>query len=432
VEISLSPQSAARVRAVLGDTVDLSPAEVPQVLARLAEEAPDVYSRVLDELSGSDIRLDSERALHRRHRRSLLRRLLLGWAEYESEAGDRLVAKRRVAAAVPIALAAVMLALTGFSALLGRPHRASRPTAVRLVPPAASVAAAHAAVLLRASVRTKIGQRRVIGRAASAPPRSRSSLPPVPPFALPVLPAGRPIGDSPPTPLVFNRVPAADGTGVRRSDAEPRSPVVYARDAGPETTAAGVPSTPGPNRASTSAGAAPSAGDRIPARLVTGIVAASGTPPVPVVATGVNDGSTWLGQAAVQPDGRVTIAFRLADTHETGAGGAAATSGVALDPDHLSAGLPGKVVVRRRAAAAVAMGAVVQAASDYAQALARAGQITITDSAGSLTAADPGPAWTYAASRLGDALGSEAPGATIETVEIPAGTSLVILVTETR
>jgi len=79
MEIALAPESASRIRAVLGDAVDLSPPAVPRALARLADEAPDVYSRVLEELSGSDIRLDSERALHRRHRRTALRRIFFGW-----------------------------------------------------------------------------------------------------------------------------------------------------------------------------------------------------------------------------------------------------------------------------------------------------------------------------------------------------------------
>jgi len=428
MEITLAPHAAARIRGVLGNDVDLSPAAVPQVLARLAEEAPDVYSKVLDELSGSHIRLDSERALHQRHRRSVLRRVLFGWGEYESDAGDRLLAKRRIAAAVPIALAALMLMLTGFSSLLGRPHRVliSPAAAHRLSPLAAQTASAPTHVRApRGTERAGRGAGADVALTSAALP---SPLPSVPAFPLPTLLPGRARGDAPPAPVVFSAEPSQGSEG-RVSNAQPRSPVVYARDTVLDTAETPVASA----RAGSDDGRAGSPvrkiGERIPVRLVTGIIAASGVLPVPVVAEGTADGTTWLGQASAQPDGRVHISFQLAGG--SGLDGAAA-AGVALEPDRLSAGLPGRVTVRRRAAAAAAMGAVVQAASDYAQALARAGQISITDSAGLLTVAGAAPAWTYAAARLGDALSTETPGATVETIEIPAGTPLIILVTETR
>jgi len=183
-------------------------------------------------------------------------------------------------------------------------------------------------------------------------------------------------------------------------------------------------------------------GDRIAARLVTGVVVAAGMPLVPVIAEGA-DGSTWLGHAVAEPDGRVHIAFQAVDRGISGSSGgappaagasvvaAASASGVALEIDQLSVGLPGRLMVRRRAAAAAAIGAIVNAAADYMQALARAGQVTIADGATLVSVGGPAPGWTYAASHLAEFLNPQAPGTTIETLEIAAGTRCIILITGT-
>jgi hypothetical protein len=159
-----------------------------------------------------------------------------------------------------------------------------------------------------------------------------------------------------------------------------------------------------------------------------------------VVAEGT-DGSIWLGYAAAKPDGRVHIVFHSAERDSGGlrgnpsvAAGAPAfaavpATGSALEPNQLSAGLPARLVLRRRAAAAAAIGAVAQAASDYMQALARAGQVTVADGGVQVSVGGPAPAWTYAASRLAETLNSQASGMTIETLELPAGTRCVILIT---
>ena len=122
MQIALSPKTAQRIREALREDVDLAPDLVPGVLARLAVEAPAVYSQVLVELSGSQIRLDSEDQLRRRQRRGTLRRLLFSWGEYETDVGDRLFAKRNVAAAVPLSIAALTLTFLAISLALG--HRA--------------------------------------------------------------------------------------------------------------------------------------------------------------------------------------------------------------------------------------------------------------------------------------------------------------------
>ncbi len=134
MRISLSEETRNRIRDVLGKEVDLAPEVVPSVLARLAVEAPAVYSQVLEEISGSQIRLDSEGEIRRRQRRGALRRLLFSWGEYETDAGDRVLEKRHIAAALPLALAVLTMALLGFTLVAGRrvlPAAGPHPAATR-------------------------------------------------------------------------------------------------------------------------------------------------------------------------------------------------------------------------------------------------------------------------------------------------------------
>ena len=436
MEITLGSESAARIRAVLGDDIDLSPAAVPRALARLAEESPALYSEILDTLSGSDVRLDSERTLHRRHRRNALRRVLFGWGEYESEAGDRLVAKRRVAAAVPLALAVVMLATAGISSLLHRP--------TRLPAGSAPFPVTQPAGLSLRTGRSTIGPRSaregpwwppasghtVLAAAAKFPVAARATpqLPLVPPLALQG-PGGFAFAGAPlPPSIVFNRAPAdaePGGSAVRRS------PVVYARDATGDTA---------PSPEPRSAPAAPRAllgprtlkvGDRIAARLVTAVIVAADVPPVPVVAQG-GDGSTWLGYAGLQSDRRVHISFRAVDhagaSSEVGLP-LAGINGVALDPESMSPGLPGRAVIRPGATVVASITAVAQAASEYVQAVARAAQFTVSDGGTQITVGGPAPGWTYAASHFADMLNSQTARIAIETFEVGPGAPCLILIT---
>src|SRR5713226_5366133 len=127
MRISLTPETAQRIRDALGSDVDLAPEGTPTVLARLAVEAPTIYSEVLSQISGSQIRLDSENELQKRQRRGMLRRLFFSWGEYETSVGDRLLAKRHIAAAVPLSLAAVTLLLLAVALVFG--HRPTSSSA---------------------------------------------------------------------------------------------------------------------------------------------------------------------------------------------------------------------------------------------------------------------------------------------------------------
>lgn len=429
MEIHLLASTASRVRAALGDDVDLSPAAVPAVLARLAVESPAVYSQVLAEISGSEVRLDSERELARRRRRGLLRRALFGWGEYESEAGDRLVAKRRVAAAVPLGLAALTLAFLLASGV-GHRHAArghGTPAASR--PSGARPAAAPLPALPD------------LPAAGPAP----AGLPSPAPAGAPAGPArgvGAPVG-----PIVFTdrQAPGASGAlpGIRPEPAA--TPIVYDRAAEERRAARLDPGQRGaaPVLDLSSSGAAPAAepdgraraagshpgwtlGQRVPARLATGVVAVAGGPPVPVIAESDDPAATWLGRASLGPDGLLQVALS-----PVAPAAPSAVRGVALDPDRLAPGLAGRTALRHPRAAGAAVAAALAAAGDYVRALAQQGQVTVTNGWAEIAAGGPGPAWTYLAARLAQGMDpggrAEAP---VETTEVAAGTRLVILVTE--
>ena len=424
MEILLRPETAERIRRALGEDVDLSPSAVPSALARLSVEASAIYSEVLAEISGTQIRLDSERALAQKRRSAAWRRVLFSWGEYQSDAGDHLIAKRHVAAAVPLGLAGLLLLGLAGSALLG--HR----------PPAASV---HASAAPRSS---EAGSRRT--RPVTATVTPSVLLPTVPPLpsgmsspswdlAAGIPPMPQPGVSLSGNPLVFifdsaqpsrDRAAPPSAAGTATPLAAAGSPIVYERP--PETTSAAGAGPAGPTST-----AEPDAekvlwtmGLRVSARLATGIVVASGGPPTPVLAETADPAATWLGQATLGIDGRVQVAFALA-------GAKNAAHGVALDPVHLTPGLTGRTTLRQAAVAAAALSAATQAAASYARALAQQGQTAIAGDWSQWAWGQPGPAWTYLASSLADSIAppSRVPGP-IETSEVAAGAPIVILVTE--
>lgn len=422
MEITLRPQTADRIRQALGDEVDLAPSAVASALARLSVEAPTVYSEVLAEISGTHIRLDSERVLAQKRRSALWRKLLFSWGEYQSDAGDHLIAKRHVAAAVPLGLAGLLLLALAGSALLG--HRAPAVTGHAGMP-----ARPHPVVSLRA-------------RAARAVAAPLSSLPAIPPFPSGAGPAPWDLADGSPAPtrtapvspgnplvLIFDvaqpsRTPAAlSSTGaIDGRESALRSPIVFEQTTESAPNADSVPSHPSPDVNPAQNAVQWVTGERVAARLATGIVAASSGSPTPVIAETSDPAATWLGQATLGADGRVQVAFTLSGTAE-------AVRGVALDPVRLTPGLVGSTTLRQPEAAAAALTAAAQAAASYARALAQDGQVTLSSGLAELALGQPGPAWTYLASSLADGITprSGVPGP-VETSEIAAGAPVLILV----
>jgi len=432
MEITLSPETTRRVRDVLGDDVDLSPGAVPSALARLAVEAPRVYSQILTELSGTEIRLDSERVLVRRRWWSVVRRHLFGWAEYESDAGDRLVAKRHVAAAVPLGLAGVILLLLAGSAVFRhhapgaggrRPAVAAVPHTTFALPHAAAstqVLAAHQTMsppLVNLPI-PPLGLL-ALGAAASAPAAQAASSaePPRDPLVFQ--------SDPEPSAATTTATPASHDAGVDAA-AGRGSPIVYDRDRDEaESVPAAARATSvgrGPMDVG-SAGQLLAAGMRLEARLATGVLVASGGLPSPAIAETSGPVFTWLGHATLGVDGRVQIEFTVARRGDV-------VRGVALDPDRLVPGLPGRTELRQPRAAAAALTAAARAVAEYARALAQQG-LALAGSWGQMTLGQAAPPWAYFASSFADGIAprGDVPGP-VETSEISAGTPLLILVTE--
>jgi hypothetical protein len=442
MRISLTPETAERIRGVLGDDVDLAPDLIPSVLSRLAVEAPAIYSQVLTEISGSQIRLDSEEELRKRRRRGLLRRLLFSWGEYETDVGDRLLAKRHIAAAVPLGIATLTMTLLFLTLLFG--HRTasldSRPFVVAQAPTRGRGALERPIALVVAKRSTPANQAAVAGGRAPwpgirAPHASSVALLPMPP--LPSLAEargnlagapGNPIvvappvalprdgahgfaSDGPVAPIVYNRFAAAAGPESTPAEATGRAPEASAAATDDSLTA-------GPNHHAWSPGA------RVPGRLVSGVVLVSGGPPVPVVAETETPRGVWLGQAALGPGDRVQLIMQL-----TGQDRTELVRALALDPERLTPGLTGRTSMRHPAVAAAVATVALQAAADYAQTVLQGG---LGNFAGWMQF--PGiqatPAWTYFASRLAQAVEPRTTAGTLlATTEIPAGTPLVLLIT---
>ncbi len=435
MKISLNEGTIQRIRAALGNDIDLAPDLVPSVLARLAVEAPAVYSEVLGELSGSQIRLDSEEEFLRRRRRGMLRRLLFSWGEYESGAGDRLLDKRHIAAVVPLVLALLTTMLLAFSLVVG--HRVSpgpaQPTVVAHTP-------------LRGVVRQEMGipaipPRRdpVVATPSPSSPLSHSSFAGMLP--VPALPSNlSSLSDSPaffarslgsPVVVSLPGSPTRQAGGTAERGAAALSPVVYnrstdvesARRETPDHPADGAPPAP---RGTGSAVPPLAPGTRLPATLLTGAVVVPGGSPVPVVVETAEPHGIWMGQAVLGPGDRVQVTLSLATQNRTGG-----ARGIALDSVRLLPGIPGRTTVRHSSTAAAMAAAALQATSDYAQAAARQGSIGVFDGLGTIVVGGQLPEpWTYMAARLAKEFQAPGtPGGWVTTTEIPAGTQITILIT---
>jgi len=244
---------------------------------------------------------------------------------------------------------------------------------------------------------------------------------------------GRAIGS--PVVVTQQSVPsrAPDPAGEIRAAAVP--PVIYNRTAEalaaqPEGAGIADPSAVKSSGALSSSrnigspGLAP--GARVPGSLLTGATVVAGGPPVPVVVEAVDPHGIWTGQAVLGPGDRVQITLTLAAQNRSDA-----VKGVALDPQRLVVGLAGHTTVQHSSAAATATAAALQAASDYAQAVARQGSFSVLEGWGPVVVGGQVPdPWTYFAARLAQEFQPRSTaGGWVTTTEVPAGTPLLILVT---
>lgn len=167
-------------------------------------------------------------------------------------------------------------------------------------------------------------------------------------------------------------------------------------------------------------------GTRLPATLMTGAVVIPGGSPVPVVVETAEPRRIWMGQAVLGPSDRVQVTLSLATQNR-----ADGARGIALDPERLVPGLPGRTTVRHASAAAGLAGAALQAASDYAQAATRQGSISMFDGVGSIVVGGQLPEpWTYLAARVAQEFQARGtPAGWVTTTEVPAGVRFIILIT---
>lgn len=439
MRISLTEETRNRIRDVLGNDVDLAPDVVPGVLARLAVEAPVVYSQVLAEISGSQIRLDSESEIRRRRRRGLLRRLLFAWGEYETEAGDRVVEKRHLAAAVPLTLAVLTMALLAVTLVAGRrivpgagPHHAAVRSTMRDDARQATRTPSPMPWLIPAVPDAAPGA----AQPSSVGPRGRAPIAATLP--VPVLPPGFPDASGlsargPGTPIVVSLQAGRAREAAGAADLPRVSPLVYNRATDPdaqrregpvgETDAAA--SARGLAGGDTPAPASLVAGSRLSGTLLTGALVVPGGPPVPVVVEAADPRGIWVGQAVAGVGDRVQITLTLTTQRRT-----EGVRAIALDPVGFFPGLPGRTTVRHASVAAGLAMAALQATSDYAQAVARQGSVSVGAPWGPIVLGGQVPEpWTYLAARLAqDFQARSSQAGWVTTTEIPAGTPLVILI----
>ena len=416
MRISLIPQTAQQIRDALGDGVDLSPENTPAVLARLAVEAPAIYSEVLAQISGSQIRLDSEAELHKRRRRSTLRRLFFSWGEYETDVGDRIFAKRNIAAAAPLSAAALTLVVLAGALVFGhRPIPSTDPRAAALVmSPRAATAPALGGVVSR--------ERQAIAMTEFP----TSLLRPEDPAPFRVSTAGFAVGSSA-NPIVVRPEPApAQDAGV---SARPGTavPVIYNRAAGPAADRPAVSDVPSPMEPAGEAVESArllAPGTRLSGRLVTGILVVPNGPPAPAVVEVDNPPGIWLAQAVLSPGGRVQITLTL-----SGQDRARPVRGLALDPEHQLPGLTGRTSMELPVAGAAVATAALGAAAEYAQAAARQANMGALDRWDPLSGGQTASAWTYVAAGLAQALDTRGvTGTRMPATEIPVGARMIILV----
>lgn len=431
------------------------------LMQRLAAENPDLRRRILEALSASPVELPSERHQRRLDRQALIRRLLFGWLQRETFAGDVVWDKRRILASAFGAMAVLLVAMFAVNQAVWQPPVTQEPPVPAAPRPATSAPPSRSTA---PAMPTSPERPRIPVPAAMAP--TSSPLPEMPATHIPqVGPAGRipplPPGaavrrlanppvfpDAPPIPAWLAAPPTADlqpasssprliiqeapertepsrtlivyqaqqAAALPGAGAPPQGAVVY--DRGGQITAAAVPPTP--------TGPTLRPGHLAAARLVTALALVPGAGAMPVVAASDAPALTWLGEATLGADGLVQITFHTAIGEQT----SVPVRAVALDATSRRPGLEAQVRTVARNTAAAVVGAALRSTQDYVQALLQQRQVTITNGWATITTGEVPPFWMLLGSRLAELLAPRAQEAArpIQVAEMPAGAQLAILV----
>jgi hypothetical protein len=441
------------IEAALGGPLPpLSSEEFRPLLQRLATENPDLRQRILEALSASPVELPSERHARRLGRQAVLRRLLVGWLERETFAGDVVWDKRRILASAFGAMALLLVAMfvvnrATWQPLADRSQRVQVPAKDTPVP---SPSRAEARALPsppswpRLPVPAPTPRRTPTYEIANG--RVGSPVPPLvprrPPAGLPPYPEGPgslawplgPVATEPspsakPANGLVHEVPAgrepsrtlivydAPSSAVPSgTSAPPQGGMTYPRGSQPPTGVASPPALPVALRA----------GQMTAARLATALALMQGAGPMPVVAASESPGLTWLGEATLGPDGLVQITFLTVVSDQT----AESVRAIALDAASRRPGLEAYVKTVARNTASAVVGAALRSTADYVQALVRQRQVTLTNGWATITTGEVPPFWMLLGSRVAELLAPRTQETTrpISVAELPAGAGLTILV----
>ncbi len=173
--------------------------------------------------------------------------------------------------------------------------------------------------------------------------------------------------------------------------------------------------------------AAPGAGQMMTAKLVTALALVPGAGSMPVVATSESPAATWLGDATMGTDGLVQITFHTL----VGEQSALSVRAIAIDATSKRPGLDAQMRTVARNTAAAVINAALRSTSDYVQALLQQRQVTITNGWATITTGEAPPLWMLFGSRLAEHLaprGSPDASRPLQVAELPAGTTLTILI----
>jgi hypothetical protein len=441
------------IEAALGEPLPSPTSQEFRVLMqRLAVENPDLRQRILEVLSASPVELPSERHARRLGRQALLRRLLVGWLERETFAGDVVWDKRRILASAFGAMALLLVAMFVVNRAIWQPP-APRSSGAPVVPqpiPTQSRSRAEARALPsppswpRLPVPTPAPRRTPTyeianGRVPSpvpplVPRRPPAGLPPYPEgpgsLAWPLGPAAtEPSPSAKPADSLVHEVPAgrepsrtlivydAQSSAVSGgASAPPQGGMTYQRGPQPPTVIASPPAL----------SVALRAGQMTAARLATALALMQGAGPMPVVAASESPGLTWLGEATLGPDGLVQLTFHTA----VGDQAAESVRAIALDVTSRRPGLEAQVRTVARNTASAVVGAALRSTADYVQALVQQRQVTLTNGWATITTGEVPPFWMLLGSRVAELLAPRTQETTrpISVAELPAGAGLTILV----
>jgi hypothetical protein len=436
--------------------------ELAQWLRSIRTEQPDVYRFILQHASASGPPPDSERIQQRQQQTSYLSKALRRAFSKRTATGERVSNRKFATVALMVGATAVLLILMVVAAMAPPVEQPAAETAPVEQPaggqqaPVAAEQQAPAAAEQQPQAPAAAGQ--PLGPPLGAMGGVVQAFPPVPQAQLgQVVPELAMPGQQPAGNIVFAQVvpPQQELRVIIHEQARPQggapqagvivsdrtSPAqaapaggggVVVFDAAAQAQRDARPGAATPAQQGDRAAAPPempahlrfTPGQRIEGVLATGIVAAQGGAPVPVVV--VSNGVTWMGAAQVGPASTIQVALEQA----VSGGVVVPLRAVILDHATQAAALTGNVRVVNPQQAQTLMAGVAQGVAAYMQALAQAGQTVVTNGWVRIVTGGAGPWWTYILGGVAEQVPQMAPQGErpVTVVEVARGRQVTILV----